>query len=46
MRDDVVNMTLEIAERVMAQKLDREKDRELVAQLLDDMQQGKVEGLA
>lgn len=46
LRDDVVNMTLEIAERVMAQKLDSEKDRELVAQLLDDMQQGKVEGLA
>jgi F-type H+-transporting ATPase subunit b len=45
LRDDVVNMTLEITERIIAQKLDREKDRELVAQLLDDMQQGKVEGL-
>lgn len=45
LRDDVVNMTLQIAERIIQEKLDQEKDRRLVAGLLDEMRQGKVEGL-
>jgi len=45
LRDDVVNMTLQIAERMIQEKLDQKKDRQLIAQLVDEMRQGKVEGL-
>jgi F-type H+-transporting ATPase subunit b len=45
LRDDVVSMTLQIAERIIQEKLDKEKDRQLVSRLLDEMKQGKVEGL-
>ena len=44
LRDDVVNMTLQLAERIIQEKLDQQKDKELVAQLVDEMKQGKVEG--
>ena len=44
LRDDVVNMTLQLAERIIQEKLDQQKDREMVAQLVDEMKQGEVEG--
>ena len=44
LRDDVVNMTLQLAERIIQEKLDQQKDRDLVAQLVDEMKQGGVEG--
>jgi F-type H+-transporting ATPase subunit b len=45
LRDDVVSMTLQLAERIIQERLDQEKDRKLIAQLVDEMKQGKVEGL-
>jgi len=45
LRDDVVNMTLQLAERIIQEKLDQEKDRQLIEQLVVEMKQGKVEGL-
>lgn len=45
LRDDVVSMTLQIAEKIIQEKLDQEKDRQLVSRLLDEMKHGKVEGL-
>jgi F-type H+-transporting ATPase subunit b len=45
LRDDVVNMTLQLAERIIQEKLDQEKDRQLIEQLVTEMKQGKVEGL-
>ena len=44
LRDDVVNMTLHLAERIIQEKLDKEKDRRLIAQFVDEMKKGKVEG--
>ncbi|MGB2768973.1 MAG: hypothetical protein WBC88_04530, partial [Candidatus Zixiibacteriota bacterium] len=44
LRDDVVNMTLQLAERIIQEKLDRQKDKELVAQLVDEMKRGEIEG--
>jgi len=44
LRDDVVSMTLQLAERIIQQKLDKEKDRQLIAQFVDEMKQRKVEG--
>ena len=44
LRDDVVNITLHLAEKLIQEKLDQEKDRQLVAQFVDEMKQGKVEG--
>jgi F-type H+-transporting ATPase subunit b len=45
LRDDVVNMTLQLAERIIQEKLDQEKDKQLIEQLVTEMKQGKVEGL-
>jgi F-type H+-transporting ATPase subunit b len=45
LRDDVVTMTLQIAEKIIQEKLDQKKDRQLITQLVDEMKQGKVEGL-
>jgi F-type H+-transporting ATPase subunit b len=44
LRDDVVNITLRLAEKIIQEKLDQEKDKRLVAQFVDEMRQGKVEG--
>jgi F-type H+-transporting ATPase subunit b len=44
LRDDVVSMTLQVAERIIQEKLDREKDKQLIAGFVDEMKQGKVEG--
>jgi F-type H+-transporting ATPase subunit b len=44
LRDDVVNMTIRITEKLIGEKLDAEKDRELVIRFVDEMKQGKVEG--
>lgn len=44
LRDDVVNMTLHLTEKLIGEKLDAEKDKELVAQFVDELKQGKVEG--
>ncbi len=44
LRDDVVNLTLQITEKLMGEKLDAEKDKKLVARFIDEMKQGKVEG--
>ena len=40
----MVNMTLQLAERIIQEKLDRQKDKELVAQLVDEMKRGEIEG--
>jgi F-type H+-transporting ATPase subunit b len=45
LRDEVIGMTLQITEKFIGEKLDAEKDKKLVTRLVDDMQQGKVEGL-
>jgi F-type H+-transporting ATPase subunit b len=45
LRDEVIDMTMHITEKFIGEKLDAEKDKKLVARLVDDMQQGKVEGL-
>ncbi len=44
LRDDVINMTLQLAERLIQKKLDEERDRQLIAQFVDEMKEGKVEG--
>jgi F-type H+-transporting ATPase subunit b len=45
LRDDVVNMALQLTEKLIAEKLDEEKDKKMVARFVDEMKQGKVEGL-
>jgi F0F1-type ATP synthase membrane subunit b/b' len=45
LRDEVIGMTMQITEKFIGEKLDTEKDKKLVARLVDDMIQGKVEGL-
>ncbi len=44
LRDDVVNITLQLAKRIIQEKLDQEKDRQMVAGFIDEMKQGKIEG--
>jgi F-type H+-transporting ATPase subunit b len=45
LRDDVVNMTLQLTEKLIAEKLDEKKDKQMVERFVDEMKQGKVEGL-
>ena len=45
LRDDMVNITLQLTERMIEEKLDQEKDRQLITRLVDEMKQGRVEGL-
>ena len=44
LRDEVIGMTMQISEKLIGEKLDADKDKKLVARLVDDMKQGKVEG--
>jgi F-type H+-transporting ATPase subunit b len=45
LRDEVISMTMQITEKLIGEKLDEEKDKKLVARFVDDIKQGKVEGL-
>jgi F-type H+-transporting ATPase subunit b len=45
LRDDVVNMALQLTEKLIAEKLDAENDKQMVARFVDEIKQGKVEGL-
>jgi len=44
LRDDVIKMALQLTEKLIVEKLDAKKDKELVARFVDEMKQGKVEG--
>ncbi len=44
LRDDVVNMTIQLTGKLIGEKLDSVKDKDLVARLVDEMRKGKVEG--
>jgi F-type H+-transporting ATPase subunit b len=44
LRDDIVNMTIQLTGKLIGEKLDAVKDQELVARLVDEMREGKVEG--
>lgn len=45
LRDDMVSITLQLTERIIEEKLDQEKDRQLITRFVDEMKQGRVEGL-
>ena len=45
LRDDMVNITLQLTERMIEEKLDQEKDRQLITRFVDEMKEGRVEGL-
>ncbi|MGB8656391.1 MAG: F0F1 ATP synthase subunit B [Candidatus Zixiibacteriota bacterium] len=45
LRDDVVQMTLSLTEKLIGEKLDEERDKKLISRLADELEQGEVEGM-
>ena len=44
LRDDLVNMTIRAAEKLIRERLDEEKDKKLIAEFIDTMPASKGEG--